>query len=303
MRRAGSVAIPVKPSGADAVAMSPESARSPNGLQPNPAHVLRDQAYGTDPRQVLDLYLPDSASPVPLVIFIHGGRWFRGGKEQAEEYGRIKAMIAAGFAVATINYRYSTTAIWPAQQDDVLAAINWLRSRHREFRLDTERLALWGQSSGAHMALMTAAYLAGGNDPSLRAVVAWFPPSDLLRLRQDRIDDNVPGANEAEQEPTPESLLIGAPVASATDLALAASPAHRLAALPAQVPLPPILLVHGTADPAVSPLQSQRLYQALKARPGTIAQLRDVPQGQHGGPGFEAETVPSVQFLLSRLRK
>jgi acetyl esterase/lipase len=303
MRGSASVAVPENQGEPGAATMPPESAKPHNGPKLALAPVLRDQAYGTSPRQVLDLYLPNSPNPAPLVIFIHGGRWFRGGKEQAEEYGRINALIAAGFAVATINYRYSTMAIWPAQQDDVLAAIGWLRSRHQAFRIDPERLALWGQSSGAHMALMTAAYLASRDDRSLSAVVAWFPPSDLAGLRQDRIDDTVPGANEAEQEPTPESLLIGAPVTSAPDLANAASPAHVLAALPARVRLPAILLVHGTADPAVSPLQSQRLYQTLKARPGTVAQLREVSKGQHGGAGFEAETAPSVDFILAGLPK
>jgi acetyl esterase/lipase len=76
---------------------------------------MLDAQYGVDARQALALYVPVGRHNVPLVVFIHDGRWFRGGKEQAADYGRFNAMLAAGFAVATINYRYSTTAIRPAQ--------------------------------------------------------------------------------------------------------------------------------------------------------------------------------------------
>lgn len=283
---------------------APVSVSTPSHKRPvAPVPALRDMAYGQDPRQVLDLYLPEGRRPAPLVLYIHGGRWLRGGKEQALDYGRVDAMLAAGFAVATINYRYSTTAIWPAQQDDVLAAIGWLRTQAKAQGIDAKRLAIWGQSSGAHMALMTAARLVQDKDASLQAVIAWFAPSDLARLRQDRIDDAVPGGYEDGQKPAPESLLIGAPVETSPALADAASPAVVLAGLAPQVQLPPILLVHGTADPLVSPLQTERLYRLLQARPDSEVQLREVTDGSHGGPGFDAETSPSVAFLMERLRR
>lgn len=263
--------------------------------------VLHDAHYGVDARQVLDLYVPAGKRDAPLVVFVHGGRWFRGGKEQAADYGRIDAMLAAGLAVATINYRYSTTAIWPAQQDDVLSALEWLKENGTRLGIDSHHLALWGQSSGAHLALAAATVLARRKDMSLRAVVAWFPPSDLTRLRQDRIEDDVPGGNETDQEPLPESMLIGAPIATAGAVADAASPAITIAALPRDVHLAPVLLAHGTMDPTVSPLQSQRLQRIISGRPGGFAKLDEVPGARHGGPGFETETAPSIAFIQERI--
>ncbi len=299
MRRAtGLLAALLLAAMAAAAAAQPAPPMAANGAAANaamPVPRLADAAYGSDPRQRLDLHVPAGVRRPPLVLFVHGGRWFRGSKDQLAEYGRIEALLAAGFAVATINYRYSSTAKWPAQQDDVLAALRWLRDHRRALGVSTDRIALWGQSSGAHLALMAAAELAMTGRSPVKAVVAWFPPSDLARLAQDRDADGFAG--EAQAEPSPESLLIGAAVAERPDLADSASPAARIARLASRHRLPPVLLVHGSADPSVSPRQSRRLVAQLNARRPESAQLREVAGGGHGGRGFAAETAPSVAFL------
>jgi acetyl esterase/lipase len=259
--------------------------------------VVRDLAYGPEVRNQLDLFLPEQAEGAPLVLYIHGGRWLRGDKSQVEDYGRVEAMNRAGIAVASMNHTYSTEAPWPAQLEDALAAISWLEVNAETYGFDASRMGLWGQSSGGHLVLMTAAALASDPKGTVKAVVAWFPPSDLNSLVRDRLDDDVPDRGDGGEEPLPESLLIGAPVAENPAAADDASPVAAVSNLSASDTLPPVLLVHGTDDFIVSPLQTQRLFQVLSAREGQQVSLRWVEGGTHGGSGFDAETDPSVDFL------
>ncbi len=132
-----------------------------------------DVRYGSEPRHALDLYLVDGANEEPLVVFIHGGRWFRNDKSQVRLYQRVEKLTAAGFSVASINYRYSSEALWPAQRDDVMAALDFLRQRGNEFGFDVRRIALWGQSSGAHVALWAGLWSAVRTSDEIAAIVSW----------------------------------------------------------------------------------------------------------------------------------
>ncbi len=258
--------------------------------------VERDLAYGPRDRNTLDLYLPAGEGAAPVVMFIHGGRWFRNDKSQIELYGRIEALTGAGIAVASINHTYSSEALWPAQREDVLAALRFLTENGTELGIDPDHLAVWGQSSGAHLALWSALVDLESDAIEVDAVVSWYAPSNLSQLTEDRANDDVPGANERFPEPSPESQLIGVPVPENPEAADAASPERALAALEKDVPLPPFFLVHGDADQVVSPLQSVRLMEALQAH-GTDVSLRIVASGGHGGDGFEAVVPEVVDFL------
>lgn len=265
---------------------------------PSQADPLRDITYGERARNQLDLYLPDGVDTPPLVVFIHGGRWFRNDKSQIERHDRAKQLNAAGFAVASINHTFSDEAIWPAQLLDLRAAFGFLREQAAEYGYDAGRMAVWGQSSGAHLALWAAFDAAQDPDTGIDALVAWYAPSDLFNIAADRAADTVPDRDGLSEEPTPESLLIGQPVPENKALADAASPLAHMLSLPQETELPPTLLVHGTADFVMSPLQTLRLYDAMKGRVGDSGvTLRLVEDGGHGGDLFDAEVQPVIDFL------
>lgn len=258
-----------------------------------------DLSYGDRARNVLDLWLPEGAEAPPLVLYIHGGAWFRGDKDQVEDYARREAMLAAGLAVATMNYTWSQQQTWPAQEEDIARAVAFLTAQAGTYGYDMERFAVWGQSSGAHLALWSGVMDARG-DLGIDAIVSWYAPSNLHALWQDRIDDAVPGANEREPDPTPETQLLGVDALSGKDAADAASPEAQIGGLATPQAHPPVLLIHGTMDRRVSPLQSQRMRDTLAAA-GVPVTLLTVEGGGHGGDGFDAMVAPSLQHILGNL--
>ncbi len=264
------------------------------------AEPMTDISYGEAERNVMDIFMPEGVENPPLVMYIHGGAWFRGDKDQVEDYDRLTQMNDAGLAVATMNYRWSQQATWPAQKEDVEAAIHFLQDNADTFGYDMERFSVWGQSSGAHLALWAAAL--DGADPSLNvdAVVSWYAPSNLYALWGDRLADDVKGGNEREPNPTPESQLLGMNALEHKKAADAASADVALGVLPADADIPPILLVHGTADHRVSPLQSQHVHEVLQGR-GAKVELILVEGGGHGGDGFDAIVAPSIKHLTENV--
>ncbi|SNS54411.1 alpha/beta hydrolase [Tropicimonas sediminicola] len=272
---------------------------SASGLLAQDVH--QDLSYGPGERNVLDLFLPQGVEHPPLVMYIHGGAWFRGDKAQVEEYDRRKRMNEAGIAVATINHTWSQQATWPAQKDDVVAAIRFLQENAGTYGYDMSRFAVWGQSSGAHLALWSAVLAAEDDSLGIDAVVSWCAPSNLYMLWHDRLADDVPGGNEKERLPSPETNLIGVDAQQDKPAADAVSPDIQAAKLPPEAALPPILLVHGDADPRVSPLQSKRVLDVLSGR-GSDAELIIVEGGGHGGDPFNAAVQPSLDFIIGRFR-
>lgn len=263
------------------------------------AHI--DLAYGTGERNVLDLYMPDGIENPPVVLFIHGGAWFRDNKDEVMDYRRLFEMNKAGIAVATMNHTYSRQAIWPAQKNDVKAAMQFLHDQAETYGYDISRFGVWGQSSGAHLALWAGVLSA--EDPSLGvdAVVSWYAPSDMHFLFEDRETDDVKGGNERTRIPTPEDLLVGEDTRANKAKADLASPAVQAALLPEAAKLAPHLLIHGDADNRVSPKQSQRVYETYQSM-GVPSELVIVENGGHGGRQFEAMTPKSIEFLLSHMK-
>ncbi|WP_410622645.1 alpha/beta hydrolase fold domain-containing protein [Amycolatopsis sp. cmx-8-4] len=223
----------------------------------------------------LDLHLPSGPGPHPAIVYLHGGGWRRGSRRTTIPASLCSTLAERGFAVAAADYRLSGEARFPAQLADVLAAITWLRSE-----VDCAATFLWGESAGAHLALLAA--LDGGD---VDGVVAWYPPTDLLGLPGD-----VAGAADVSRE----AELLGVDPAADPERARAASPltfAHRNA--------PPILLMHGDADDLVPPAQSERLASALRAV-GAPVELDLVPGARHmwtDARDVGAIVDRSVQFL------
>lgn len=264
------------------------------------ADVIRDIAYGDGPRQQMDLYLPDDVENPPVVLFIHGGRWFRNDKDQITRLDRATALNTAGIAVASMNYTYSNQDIWPAQKNDVASALRFLKAEGDSYGFDADRMAVWGQSSGAHLTLWAGILAAENADIDLGAVVSWYAPSDLPRMKQDRIEDDVPGANERFPEPSPESLLIGGAIDENLATAKAASPYYVIEQMQDVTDLPPMMLMHGDQDVVVSPVQSVRLNELLSEK-GAETSLTLVKGASHGGDLFAPMVPRVISFLQDKL--
>ena len=259
-----------------------------------------DIAYGAvSERNKLDLYLPEASNP-SVVIFVHGGAFMVGDKAGPQS---LDALLAAGFAVVSVNYQLTDTAIWPAQLQDVTAAVAYVQTHAAELGIDGTRIALFGASAGGFLVSTTGIALASGPAP-VQAVVDWFGPVQFTTMDADIEATRVvraTGRNDAET--SPESKLVGKVVAADPEAANAVSPLAYLAS--ATAPLPPFLIMHGDADTYVGRGQSERLRDALLANPlnsGVTYHL--VKGGGHGTGTFQdvATTQIVVDFLNSALR-
>ncbi|MBX7221075.1 MAG: alpha/beta hydrolase [Blastocatellia bacterium] len=236
---------------------------------------------------LLDLYLPQNpAGPLPVVVWIHGGGWTSGDKSLATTSVQVQ-QTSRGYAVASINYRLSGTAKFPAQIEDCKAAIRWLRANAGKYGLNPDRIGVWGSSAGGHLVALLGTSggvaelegTAGNLDQSSRvqAVVDWFGPGNLATMASQSLPCSVIDHNSAN---SPESQLVGCALPSCPDKAAAASPVTYVT--PDE---PPFLLMHGTMDCVVPPGQSQELFDRLKAA-GVNATLVFLPGAGHGGPEF-----------------
>ncbi|MGY1704573.1 alpha/beta hydrolase fold domain-containing protein [Geodermatophilus sp. SYSU D00697] len=157
--------------------------------------------YSCDPGYrplMLDLRVPAERSPegAPLVVWVHGGGWVHGSRRRRApnlHAGRVvERIVEAGFAVAVVDYRLAAEAPFPGAALDVLAAVRWLRAQAGVFGLDGSRVALWGESAGAHLALLAGLCRRIEAEPrtgeaveqseEVQAVVDWYGPSDLSAM-------------------------------------------------------------------------------------------------------------------------
>lgn len=270
---------------------------------PDGTRVLRDVAYvsGGHERQKLDLYVPaGTGAPRPLVVWVHGGAFRAGSKDDG---GPALALLKRGYAVASLNYRLSQHALFPAQLEDCKAAVRWLRAHATEHGLDPDRIAAWGASAGGHLVAMlgttgdTTEFDVGPNpgvSSRVQAVVDWFGPTDFRQMNRQgagvgRMDHDAPDS--------PESQLVGGPIQANAAKVARANPITYVTAGD-----PPMLLVHGDRDPLVPYGQSVLLQEAL-AKAGVESTLHTVKGGGHGQGFGDAERQAVEAFLDRVLRK
>jgi acetyl esterase/lipase len=245
------------------------------------ASMLRAVPYavrpGFRPLQ-LDLYRPAGDGPHPVVLFLHGGGWRLGSRGmfcptwrhwQPDPFARI---VAAGFAVASAEYRLSGEAVFPAQLDDVTDALRWVAARADELGVDSKRVVVWGESAGGHLAALLGLTATRARPGAVAGVVDWYGPSDLATLAVPARADAVARSDAADSR---EALLIGAPAADAPELARAASPVSYVHAA-----APPFHIAHGTVDRFVPVGQSEELAEALR-RAGVPVELELVDGADH----------------------
>ncbi|MFC1419294.1 alpha/beta hydrolase fold domain-containing protein [Streptacidiphilus cavernicola] len=246
---------------------------------------------------LLDLSVPaDAPGPVPLLVWIHGGGWRFGSPRVGESWlgvaDPVGAALGCGFAVATVQYRFSGEARWPAQRDDVAAAVRWLRQHAAELGVDPARIAAWGESAGGHLAAMLA-LTSTGTDSAVCAAVAWYPPTDLPALQRQAHPDSV---IDHDHPGSSASRLIGAALPDAPEQAALASPLHHVSAAAS-----PVLLMHGTRDLTIPHQQSVRLAGALKDA-GAECELVLVEGADHcfAGADLREMVATSLRFLQRR---
>jgi acetyl esterase/lipase len=277
-----------------AVAQDRPREQRPGFPLPEGFKMIRDVEYtpGGGSSRSLDLYVPETKpeKPLPLIVWIHGGAWLGGNKDRPNGV----ALLKEGFALASINYRLSKEAIFPAQIQDCKAAIRFLRAKAREYGIDPARIGVFGSSAGGHLvALLGVAadekewevgeYL--DQSSKVQAVCDWFGPTNLLTMAaQSRSDSRI----DHDAPDSPESQLIGATVPKSPEKANAASPQSYISPDDA-----PMLIVHGDVDPVVPVQQSETFHAALE-KAGVKSTLHIVKGGGHG-QGFQ---VPEVQQLV-----
>lgn len=202
---------------------------------------------------------------------------------------RIFPTVAArGYVVASLDYRLTGEAVFPAQLQDVQAGLDHLAERAGEHGADIERTVLWGESAGGHLAALAALTRPSGR-LRIAGVVDWYGPSDLRTMAQQARTDAVARADDVDSR---EALLLGGPVAQAGELAAQASPVTHVHA-----DAPPFLLVHGTADRFVPAGQSEQLHEALTSA-GADSRLELVEGGDHMWMGADPQEVLATSLAF-----
>lgn len=244
--------------------------------------VLRNLDYaGTDnPRQKLDLLLPQDQTdtPRPVIVYIHGGAWLGGDKRHASNHlsRLLKVTGSPRYAFASIGYRLSGEAIWPAQIHDCKAGIRWIRANAEKYNLDPDRIAVWGPSAGGHLVAMLGT---SGDDKAMEGdvgphtttssrvtcVANFFGPTDFLQMGGSH--------NDAD---SPESRLVGGAIQEHVEEVATANPITYVSKDD-----PPFLTVHGTQDRLVPYSQVVLLHEALE-RSDLDSTLITVNEGGHG---------------------
>ena len=244
----------------------------------------------------LDLYQPVGATSPSLVVWIHGGAWRAGSKDSMP----LGELVHRGFAIASVDYRLSPVARFPAQVHDCKAAIRFLRANGKQYGYDALRIGLAGSSAGGHLVAeigVTNGHpkLEGavGEHPdqssSVQAVVDYYGPTNFLTILK---------------QSTPHGLSVRVP---ALQLLLGSQPDENMVLAKLASPVfhvdrddPPLLMIHGDQDPQVPINQSHELHGRYKEL-GLTADLEVVHGGAHGGPQFyDANRIELVERFFAK---
>jgi len=241
----------------------------------------------------LDLHLPKAAKP-PLVVYVHGGAWRSGSKSDVP----IDPLLEHGFAIASVDYRLSTESVYPAQIHDLKAAIRFLRAKSADLHYNASRIGIVGSSAGGHLAALVGVTnghkgLEGNvgdhlnQSSDVQCIVSLYGASNLETI--------LPQSTEAglEMRVPALKLLLGGTPAEKPDLARLASPVAHLDQRD-----PPLLLIHGDADPQMPFEQSKEFVKAYEAIRLPV-QLITMPGSWHGGAQFyDAKRIALIAAFL-----
>lgn len=263
--------------------------------------IIRDLTYKTIGERdlKLDIYMPKTivSESFPAVIFIHGGGWINGDKEQSMRAYQFlfKPLIERGLAVVAISYRLADRDTrFPTQLEDCKDAVKWIKKNAGSFNLDEKSIGIVGASAGGHLGLLLGmtpdmGYSSipdlVGYSSDVRFVVALYPPTDLKNL------DTEKGGYFARQ-------VIGGSYEQYPEMYAKASPVNYL-----DNKVPPILLIHGELDLIVPLTQSVNLFRKGKDK-GKHIDLLVVKNARHGAVGFkdQRDIDPSIEEIIYRIR-
>lgn len=253
----------------------------------------------------LDIHLPNVEKPsYKAIIVIYGSAWFANNAKQMGFQSLGKPLIESGFAVISINHRSSGDAVYPAQINDVKAAIRFIRANADKYNIDTSFIGITGFSSGGHLASLAGVtnnvkeFTVGkktvdiegnvGNylnvSSKVDAVVDWFGPIDFTRMEN---------CSKPKDDKSPEAALIRGNPADNPDMLALISPMTFIDKTD-----PHFLVIHGEADTVVPHCQSEFFSAALKEK-GLLSEFISVPNGQHGPVTFNENTFKKMsEFFL-----
>jgi len=237
---------------------------------------------------LLDLYLPEKPpdKPLPVVMWVHGGGWKAGSKENCP----LTWLAGEGYAVASIDYRLVPEAKWPMPLDDARAAVSWLRANAKKYNLDPERIVAAGGSSGGNLVSILGVADAP-KDTRVQGVIDFYGASDLFTM-----PPNVPGPDktDADLAKSNAARLIGGIVRDDPEKAKQVSPVYHI-----DKNDPPFLIIHGDKDTQVPLEQSEKLHAKLKEA-GVPVTLKVLKGAGHGGKEFD---TPEVRELIRAFLK
>lgn len=271
-----------------------------------------NQNYANDEKEYhnLDIHLPNIDKPVyKAIIVIYGSAWFGNNLKQTAFETMGKQLLESGFAVITINHRASSDAAYPAQINDVKAAIRFVRANAVKYKIDASFIGITGYSSGGHLASLAGTsnavkeFTVGkktvdiegniGNytsaSSSVNAVVDWFGPIDMALMNE---------CKKPKDKNSPEAALIKGNPADNLDMIALLNPVTFIDKTD-----PQFIVIHGEADNVVPYCQSELFAKALKKR-GLLTEFISVPEGQHGPVTFNESTFKKMtDFFLKEAEK
>ena len=223
----------------------------------------------------------DPKAPQPVVLQVHSGSWQGGSHTWFAEWHR--ELASHGYVVVSIQYRFAPAHQWPAQREDVLAAVDWIRQNADELNADPERLCFLGRSAGGQIALATAF---GQNVPGLKACVGFYTVPDMIFARKWSREDDALNSVKVLRD-----YLGGDPDAVPTAYQNA-SPYHQI-----HPNTPPVLLIHGANDALVWVEQSRRFHAKMSAANRPCDYL-EIPSATHACDYLP--WTPNGQLMLWR---
>ncbi len=245
----------------------------------------------------LDIYLPAGVENPQMIVWVHGGAWQSGSKENPPQ-----DLLKRGFALASIDYRLSVEAPFPAMMHDIKAAVRFLRGNASKYGFQKEKMIIWGSSAGGH--LVALAGLTNGNEAlegnlgnylsessDVNLTLDFFGPTNFTTI----LNQSTPHGVSVRAPAL--ALLLGKPLDKASDLATLASPVFHIDKAD-----PPMFIAHGNQDPQVPINQSIELWLKLKEA-GVKTVFEILPNDAHGGPGFSDDAFIDkvVEFIEENL--
>jgi acetyl esterase/lipase len=239
------------------------------------------------------VYLPEGEGPFPTLILVHGGGWYTGDRSDRWLPSAFP-FVENGFALVSVGYRLADEAVFPDPVEDVVRAVEQISRSGERYGLDIARIGIIGGSAGANLAAHAALRCA-----SIKAALIQCPPLDFSAYRAQFAQAGLvrEGSSMPEEDTSYEAMYLGGSILELPDRAKDANPANHLSGH-----IPPMLLVHGTADSVVPYLQSVSFLQTLNraAQDESRATLISIAGGDHDSPASDQNGLLEQKLAFFR---